>query len=381
VLHVVSTFGQRSETFIADVVADLDALGWTASVASLWPPVNREEFPFPPPERFLSPRRPPLWRSAVGRITGRSARVRGAEWWRPIVEDVQPDLVHIHFGWAAAKFAFERLPQPTVLSFHGSDVRSWPHESPTNRRTYDELFQVLRYAVASSVSIADEVSALGFQGRIEVINPGVRLDRFPFQMPSTDGESNRLLYVGRQVTFKGLDILLTAMRHVVDQHPNTVLAVIGDGPEAGKNEELARSLGLADHIEFRGAQPHSEVAVQLRAAQALVVPSRTTPVGDAEGHPVAPKEAFAAGVPVIATNSGGLVEVIPPRQREGLVPEGDAPALAQAIVEFLERRDTWRERATVAREWAEEQLDSSKLAERLGRYYAEICESRGTHPR
>jgi glycosyltransferase involved in cell wall biosynthesis len=195
-------------------------------------------------------------------------------------------------------------------------------------------------------------------------------------MPSSSVEENRLLYVGRQVVCKGLDILLTAMRRVIDKRPNTVLVVVGDGPEAARNEKLVHSLGLAAHVEFRGAQPHGEVARELRDVQALVVPSLTSPAGEAEGSPVAPKEAFASGVPVIATSCGGLPEVVAPSQRARLVPEGDAPALAQAILDFLARPETWREQAVVARKWAEEQFDSRRLAERMGNLYEEVGGSR-----
>src|SRR5439155_939743 len=107
--------------------------------------------------RFLTPRRPPLRTSVVGRLGRRSPRVRGAEWWRPALNDVRPDIIHVHFAWAAAPVAFERLGAPTIVSFHGSDVRSWPQESARTQRAFDELLQELRYAIASSRSVADEV--------------------------------------------------------------------------------------------------------------------------------------------------------------------------------------------------------------------------------
>jgi len=372
VLHVVNRYGQRSETFLTDLIADLDAVGWEARLVSHWPPVNRAEFPFPPDDRFVHPRRPAVWRSALGRLAGRPARVRGAEWWREELRAVRPDIVHVHFAWTAGRVAFERLGTPTVVSFHGSDVRSWPHASAANQKVYDELLRRLRYAIASSQSIAEQLRADGFHGRIDLVNPGVHLDRFPFAPPNGDIVRRRLLFVGRQVECKGLDVLLRAMRRVVDERPETTLVVIGDGDDFARNRELARLLDLERHVEFRGAQPHSEVARELRHALALVVPSRTSAAGEAEGHPVAPKEAFAAGVPVIATSCGGLPEVFPPDLRATLVGENDAPALAEAIVAFLESPDTWRERSAVARKWAEEQFDARRLAERVAGLYGDM---------
>jgi colanic acid/amylovoran biosynthesis glycosyltransferase len=375
VVHVVNRFGQRSETFLTDLIVDLDELGWFAWLVSHWPPANGSDLSFPIDERMLRPLRPGLWTSVQGRLSGRSDRARGAEWWRTVLRDVHPELIHVHFGWAAAWAAFERLGIPTVVSFHGSDVRSWPNQAKGNRRAYDELFRELRFATASSSRIADEVVALGFRGRIEVIHPGVHLDRFPFHPPREDSPP-RLLFVGRQVECKGLDILLHALRRVIDVLPDVTLVVLGDGPDSAKNRELARSLGLERAVEFRGSQPHSEVARALRGSVALVVPSRTSASGEAEGHPVVPKEAFAAGVPVIATRCGGLRDVFPPSDRPTLVDEGDAQALARAILAFLQHPETWHERATAARAWAEQQFDARRLVDRMCGYYAEIAGGR-----
>jgi glycosyltransferase involved in cell wall biosynthesis len=165
---------------------------------------------------------------------------------------------------------------------------------------------------------------------------------------------------------------LTALRGVVDVFPDVGLVVIGAGDDFARNRELVRSLGLEHHVEFRGAQPHREVALELERAQALVVPSSTSAAGEAEGHPVAPKEAFAAGVPVIATTCGGLPEVFPPEQRAMLVRENDARGLAGAIVAFFEQPETWRERAVVARRWVEEQFDARRLVERVADLYGDM---------
>jgi colanic acid/amylovoran biosynthesis glycosyltransferase len=373
VVHVTNRFGQRSETFLTDLISDLDELGWFAWVVSHWPPDHPPGLPFPLEERLLRPQRPRMWTSAYGRLAGRPDRVRGSEWWRPAVERVRPDIVHVHFGWAAARIAFEQLGIPTVISFHGSDVRSWPNQAARNRRVYEQLFRSVRHATASSAAIADEVVALGFSGRIEVIHPGVHLDRFPFRPPRIGG-SVQLLFVGRQVECKGLDVLLRALSRVAGVYPNLTLVVIGDGPDVERNRELVRALGLTGSVVFRGSQPHGEVARELERSQALVVPSRTSTSGEAEGHPVAPKEAFAAGVPVIATRCGGLPDVFPPSQRAALVPEGDVPALAQAITAFLARPETWPERAVVARTWAEQQFDARRLVRQLADFYAEIAD-------
>jgi glycosyltransferase involved in cell wall biosynthesis len=118
-----------------------------------------------------------------------------------------------------------------------------------------------------------------------------------------------------------------------------------------------------------GEVSHPKVIRELYAADVLVVPSRTLPDGEAEGHPVVPKEAYATGTLVIATTCGGLPEVVPPEHRAGLVAEGDAGALAAAIVELLRRPDEWAARAASARLWVESQFEARKLARRVAAFY------------
>ena len=376
VFHALNRFGERSETFIADAITDLDALGWKAWVASAHPPVNRDEFPFPPEERFLAPCRPPAIRRAAARLKTREARLRWAEWWRPVMEALEPDVIQLHFGWTAAAFALERFGIPIVVSFHGSDVRSWPHEEVANQRVYEELFGYLRYATASSQSLAQDIRELGFRGRLEVIPPGVHLDSFRFRPPRETVDITNLLFVGRQVSCKGLDVLLTALRDVVQQRLEVRLVVIGDGPDATRNSALSTSLGLDSFVEFRGSQAHDEVLRALQQADILIVPSRTSAAGEAEGSGLAPKEAFAVGVPVIATDCGGLPETMPPSQRGELVPEGDPAALARGILELLARPERWRQKAVTAREWVEVESDASKLTERTARLYEDMRDER-----
>ena len=376
VLHAIRRYGETSETFLVEVVGRLDRLGWEAVVASEHEPVNRDTFRFPPDERIVRPRRPSTREKALVRAL-RAARIsvrdRRASWWQPVVEMTEPAVLHVHFGWLAGTVAFERLGVPFLVSFHGSDVRTWPHASEENRRDCDDLLRSLPVATASSESIARELRSLGYAGRLEVIAPGVPLDRFRFREPRHEAAAPRLLFVGRQVPCKGLDVLLAALPRVREHHPTATLRVIGEGQEAERCAQLVRALGIDDAVCFSGAASHDAVAETLRASDVLVVPSRTAASGEAEGSPVAPKEAYATGVPVVATSCGGIPEITPPAQRCDLVPENDAGALAEAIVKLLGCPESWRERALVARAWVETEFDSAELGRRLAALYADMA--------
>jgi glycosyltransferase involved in cell wall biosynthesis len=376
VLHAVRRYWTPSQTFVAQLVDDVDGLGWESWVVSEHTPNHRLDFPFPADERVLRPQVPPRWRRVATRFGSTPNRHERAVYWRSLVKTVHPRLIHAHFGWVAAPTALESLGPPLVVSFHGSDVREWPHRSATNRRAFRELLRNLRYAIASSQLIADDLRKLEYRGDLHVIPAGVPLERFAYREPRVHATDPRLLFVGRQVPVKGLDILLRAFPDVLAVYPTATLTVIGDGAQAPGNRMLADQLDISPKVRFLGAASQDVVVRELGAADLLVLPSRTIPTGEAEGHPVAPKEAYARGVLVVATDCGGTAEVIVPSERRNIVPEGDPLSLARALLDVLHDPASWPERARAGRRWIEEQFDTRMLAGRVTDVYESAIDAR-----
>jgi glycosyltransferase involved in cell wall biosynthesis len=138
-----------------------------------------------------------------------------------------------------------------------------------------------------------------------------------FAWPATKrvGPGEHFLYLGRLAPEKGVSTLMRAWKDV--QAP---LLIVGDGPEM---DELRA--GAPSHVEFTGPIPGSEVPKMLAGARALVVPSTWY-----EGAPRGIIEAFAAGVPVLASSIGGLAELIAEGSNGSLVTPGDPTAWAAA---------------------------------------------------
>ncbi|MHB8766645.1 MAG: glycosyltransferase family 4 protein [Deferrisomatales bacterium] len=146
--------------------------------------------------------------------------------------------------------------------------------------------------------------------------------------PAHDGVL-RLVFVGSlEQHYKGLDVLLLAVRTLVGGGLDVRLCVLGDGRERPRLVALAGEFGLTDRVVFDGqVSPRAEVEARFDRADLLVMPSRT------EGLPRAMIEAMARGLPCIGSSVGGIPELLPP---EDLVPPGDAEALAKKIQEVLE---------------------------------------------
>lgn len=142
--------------------------------------------------------------------------------------------------------------------------------------------------------------------------------------------ARRLVFFGRLVEQKGVDVLLRALAGLKTSRPGLCprLRIIGHGPLRSRLEHLATSLRLGSQVTFAGSLPPPEVADELAAADLCILPSR------AESFCIAAAEAMAAGVPVISTAVGGIPEVVVHRRTGWLVPPGDPVAL-QAAMEHL----------------------------------------------
>lgn len=370
VAHVVRTFGVLSETFVPDSIAALDAVGWQAWVVAS-SATNRESFPFPPDDRLLTGSRPPLTGRLAKRAFLQPPSARRAAWLRPALERIDPAVVHAQFGWAAVDVmaATRALNLPLIATFHMPDPlvprsRRW-------RREYQRLYAELAVAVAVSDFVADVLRSEGYAGRLEVIPAGIPLERLPFRGPRPDSNDDRLLFIGRLVHYKGLDVLLRALPRVQAAHPRVRLEIIGAGPEGPAMQRLAAEVGVSGAVCFRGALPHDAVIAALERSDVLVIPSRQdAPHQLGEGSPVAPKEAMAVGLPVVGTRNGGIPSTIPPAFRQELVSEGSSSELAERLIETLSGRSGWLERSQAGRDWVASQFDWSVLAERIADLYA-----------
>lgn len=146
-----------------------------------------------------------------------------------------------------------------------------------------------------------------------------------------------LLYFGRLVPEKGIDVLLAALPQVLRSYPDAKLAVLGSGPYLEQLQVQASELAIANAVRFLGFARQHQRNLWLSYTEMAIFPSRYEPFG------IAALEAMAAGVPVIAAKVGGMADVIVHDKNGILVPPDHAEALARAIIRLL-AQPTWAER-------------------------------------
>ncbi len=172
-----------------------------------------------------------------------------------------------------------------------------------------------------------------------------------------------VVFTGRLVHEKGIDVLLAAWQGVARRLPDAQLVIVGEGDLRSGFETQAQELGIRDAVRFVGGC--DDVAPYLRAADAFVLPSR------AEGLPVSLLEAMACQLACVATRIGGTMQVLSDRVNGQLVPAEDVPALAAALVEALTAAEA-QQWATAARQHVVDHYSLDVVAERYIQMYTAL---------
>jgi glycosyltransferase involved in cell wall biosynthesis len=185
-----------------------------------------------------------------------------------------------------------------------------------------------------------QVVALGVpQERVYVVPSRCDVDLFdPTTFPPRTFTGVRLLYVGNLVRRKGVDYLLRAFREVLHEYPEATLTIVGSGSDEEALRKVAGDSELAPRVVFAGRRRHEELPAILRAADLFVFPSLS------EATPRAVLEAMAMELSVVATNVGGIPEMVVDGVSGLLVPPADSALLARAVCQGLSDPE-WREAA------------------------------------
>jgi glycosyltransferase involved in cell wall biosynthesis len=241
------------------------------------------------------------------------------------------DVIHVHWpmphallGWAAQRAS----GAPAVSTFYSVEVRWIARSLPLLTGLLKWTIRSPAQAVAISTSTADEMRKL-VDVPVEIIPYTVALPPSPARTRPRGGEF-RVLFVGRLVERKGVHVLLRALARLPDESP-VRLIVCGDGPERPALEALAREFGVEARVEFAGRVSDERLRGEYAEADAFVLPAVVDARGDTEGLGVVLLEAMNSRVPVVASDAGGITDIVEHERTGLLVPPGDETALAGAL--------------------------------------------------
>jgi glycosyltransferase involved in cell wall biosynthesis len=299
-----------------------------------------------------------------------------------VMRQVRPDVVHTHtakagfLGRLAARLA--RVPV-VVHTFHGHVLHGYysPRKSQLLRRMERALAHLTDRIIAVSEHVKRDLVGHGVAPaeRIEVIPLGLELDPFLHSAPcrgafrrelQLNGVARVVGIVGRIFPIKNHHLFLEAASLVAREEPTARFVIVGDGPLRAELERQAQATGLADRAIFTGWR--RDLPGIYADMDVLAVTSHN------EGTPVSAIEAMAAGCPVVATNVGGLPDLICDGETGYLVPPGDARAVATALLHLLHRPETARRMGETARMAVRQRFSAQRLIADVEQLYLGLLE-------
>jgi teichuronic acid biosynthesis glycosyltransferase TuaC len=297
------------------------------------------------------------WRRIVSKTVG------------ALVESGSLSLIHANRGglssWAAIQAA-RKYGFPCVVTYQGTEV----HTDLVNRQNAWKLcrdsfrFADLNICVSRSLERILKACALP-EGRCEVLIRGVDLGTF-YPPKAAGMKQPVVLFVGAVRVAKGAFDLLEAWTQVVNRCSHVELWLVGPDYTNGRFARVVRSRGHDKSVKILGPQPLSNVADLMRQAQVLCLPSH------GEGTPNCVMEAMACGLPVVATEVGGIPDIVETGRTGMLVQKGDIQGLADALTSLLQNSGRRAHMGEAAYAFAREYLDSQKTTNRLVELYRDL---------
>jgi glycosyltransferase involved in cell wall biosynthesis len=275
---------------------------------------------------------------------------------------LSPDIVHLHSLPVPAATPFLLTVRNLVVSAWGSDV-VW-----RDRRKvllYPFLLARAARVTATSQYLAGVVRTYLRRSRsIDIVAFGVDTAQF-----SPAPQRPLVPYIGtvRGLEPKyGIDVLIESLPRVFSYHPSVEVDIAGEGPQREALQRRIADLGIEDRVHLHGQIAHADVPAFLRSLSIFVNPSRQESFG------VAAAEAQACGLPVVATNVGGLPEVVLDGKTGALVPPEDPEALASTLAAFLASPEWCSRLGAAGRQWIVERYRWETNVDQMVRIYEEV---------
>ncbi|MFT4217169.1 MAG: glycosyltransferase [Micropruina sp.] len=267
--------------------------------------------------------------------------------------------LHNHFADACctvAMLASELSGIPFSFTLHGPGIFFEAHEWKVGTKIGKSAFcaTISSFARAQASILCSPAD----WHRVRIVHCGVELPEIDLDAVREAGPP-RLLFVGRLDKVKGVTVLFDAVAELATSGAKLELTLVGDGPQRAELEARAAALGIDGAVRFTGYQSQPAVQEHLRRCDVFVLPSF------AEGVPVSLMEAMAQGKPVIATNVGGVTELVTDGVNGRVVIPGNVAALRDAIAELVADEQKRKRFGIAGRSRVAEEFASDIEARRL----------------
>jgi len=301
-----------------------------------------ERLAYPGSINAILKRHPSYWPLVPCLFAGLWAKIR------QILRHSNIACVHAHWsipqGFIQGAFFSGQKHPPYVITSHGGDAYTY-FASPVKKQF---VKIALRHASAITVvsrhleqTIRKEFAEDAASRPLHIAPMGVSLERFHpnarrEDWPALHGLTRPiLLFVGRLAEKKGLSYLLQAMASPEIAKTTASLAIIGDGPLREQLERETAARLLTERVRFIGSLDHAQLPTAYASADIFCAPFIIAKDGDREGLPTVLSEAGASGLPSVASDVGGVAEILLHEQTGLVVPPQDVASLTAALLRLI----------------------------------------------
>lgn len=292
---------------------------------------------------------------------------------RSNIKHFKPDLIHVHGTRAGvlARLAAIGLKIPVIYTEHlwTKNYRlasRFNHQLQIIALWFLDMFTDFNIAVSQAVKDFMTESQISRAAKIKVIYNAIEPARKKAKIFA--GDEIILGTVGTLNYQKGIQYLIRAMPRIIKEFPQTKLVVAGDGVYKDHLKKLARDLKLTQSIEFTGFV--KVIEDEMVKFDLYVQPSLSESFG------LAIIQAMGLGLPVVATNTGGIPEVVTTGKSGILVEAGKPQALAEGILELLRDKSKAKEMGKLAAEEAKIKFNLKEMVEETEELYEKVAKSR-----
>ena len=223
------------------------------------------------------------------------------------------------------------LKKPTIFTVHGTRMFEKNPKFSFGFWLEKIILTKIKYDLVISVTQAFK-KIKNINRNIEVIRNGIDLRKFE-NIKIKKAPYPKILWVGRFDKVKRVDNLIMAMEDVIQEIPEAKLTLVGYGYEENNLKKLTKRLELNKHVEFVGKKTGVDLIREYKSSHLFVLPSSS------EGQPITLLEAMACGLPIIATKTGGIPEIVKEGVNGLLVPPNGDNDLADAIIWCLKNKN------------------------------------------
>ena len=292
---------------------------------------------------------------------------------RKVLKNKQFDIIHGHLFFGGIYSRILRMWYPNakvVYTLHGFEFDRDLPDTFWHRIRLRMRKRILKRAhrlVAITAAVKEHYEhALG-DILVQVISNPVVVPRFEKTKTTSETKKKQIVVPARLIPEKGHLIMLEALSLLLLSGVQFRCSFLGEGPERATIEEKIFNLGLSDCIFLRGQLSHDDLLIEVFESDWVVLPSLS------EGFGLAAAEAMAMGKPVIASNTGGLVNLIESGKTGILVPAHDPSALFRAMKDFAEEKLPILALGVAAKVSIERKFSREQIALAWEKLYQEIC--------